>query len=86
MDLTGDNHESAEKKTNFEEAERQYKKAIEVEPENPTFELSLAILYHQFLSDYEKALLHYEAFKAKGGGDQRIEAWMRECRNALHSV
>ena len=73
----------AEKRTDFQQAAARYQKAVEIEPENASFDLSLGILHHQFLKEYDRAIEHYEAFRKKGGVDTRLDLWIKECQNAL---
>jgi tetratricopeptide (TPR) repeat protein len=73
----------AEKRTDFQQAAACYQKAVEMEPENASFELSLGILHHQFLKEYDKAIEYYETFRRKGGMDTRLDLWIKECQNAL---
>ncbi len=75
----------ATKRDDYKEAIENLEKAISLQPLKPGYNLQLALLYHQYLKDYEKAIDEYNAFKEKGGFESRLDSWIQECRIALQT-
>lgn len=76
--LGTDATEPAAKTTFYQQAEQQYKQAIESNPHNPDFFLSLGILYHNNLKKPADALKNYEKYLELGGKDPEVNKWIVE--------
>jgi tetratricopeptide (TPR) repeat protein len=64
----------------YREAEASYLKAIELNPKDPDFRLSLGILYHRYMKDTERAIVNYQRYLDMGGRDKlNVQNWIREC-------
>jgi|GEM_PF-549895 len=63
----------------YKEAEQNYFKAQELDPENPKYHLGLGIMYHNNLKQLQKAREQYLKYKEKGGEDPNVENWIKEC-------
>jgi tetratricopeptide (TPR) repeat protein len=76
--------QEAQKSNNFEKAETEFKKAIELAPQNPDFELNLAIMYHD-QKKYKEAIERYNLHRQKAGksADPRAIKWIQECEEGL---
>jgi tetratricopeptide (TPR) repeat protein len=69
-----------EKIGNFKEAEKNYIKAQELDPESPDFFLGLAIMYHNNLKLKKKAIENYTEYIQLGGEDfEKVNEWIKEC-------
>ncbi len=73
------------KRGNLPDAFSYLDKAISLRPEKPDYNLQKALLYHQYLKDYKKAIKEYQLFNEKGGVDSRLDSWIQECRIALQT-
>ncbi|MCL5269754.1 MAG: tetratricopeptide repeat protein [bacterium] len=61
------------------EAETNFMKAIEADPKNPDYYLSLGINWHKYRKNYAKALTYYMKYLELGGKDPNVRQWIREC-------
>lgn len=62
----------------FQEAEKYYRMAIDADPKNPDFYLSLAVLYHNSMKNSAKALAAYNKYVDNGGRDPQVNGWIAE--------
>ncbi|MCX7717193.1 MAG: tetratricopeptide repeat protein [Candidatus Sumerlaeaceae bacterium] len=77
--LANEQESPEQRKALFNEALQYYAKAIEANPRDPNFYLSLAILYHKDLKQPEQALENYKTYLDKGGRDKaNVEKWIQE--------
>lgn len=63
----------------LERAEILFKDAIEKAPGNPSYVLSLGVLYHKHMKDSSRALPLYLRYFDLGGVDPNVAEWIREC-------
>ena len=63
----------------LDEAEDFFQKAVQADPDNPSFLLNIGVLYHQFRQDTERALQYYLAYYERGGTDPNVRQWIEEC-------
>jgi tetratricopeptide (TPR) repeat protein len=64
----------------YTEAERLYKQALELNPKDPRYHLSLGIIYQNNLKDLKKAVEHYRQYILLGGPDiVTVNKWIEEC-------
>jgi len=64
---------------NFKLAEENFLKAVELDPKNPDFLLSLGLLYHNSLEIKEKAIEYYNRYFDLGGQDYNsVNKWLVE--------
>lgn len=64
----------------FKQAEQYYQRAIESNPRNPDYYLSLGILYHKNLKDTERAVVNYNKYLISNGRDRaNVVKWIEEC-------
>ena len=61
-----------------EPAERNFKLAIQADPANPDYSLSLGVFYSDVKKDSKSALPHYYDYFTKGGTNPRVKDWIRE--------
>lgn len=66
----------------FKQAEQFYQQAIQTDPRNPDFYLSLGILYHNHLKLPTQALRNYEKYLDLGGKDPEVNKWIVEVGGA----
>jgi tetratricopeptide (TPR) repeat protein len=64
--------DQAEKDRLYREAESFYKRALAINPRDPDVVLKLAILYHRFMKDPERARVEYRRYLDLGGRDQAV--------------
>jgi tetratricopeptide (TPR) repeat protein len=77
--LANEQASPADRTALLNEALQYYAKAIEANPRDPNFYLSLAIVYHKDLKQAERALENYKAYLDKGGRDKvNVEKWIQE--------
>ena len=69
----------SERLSQFENAESFYITAILKDPKNSEYELSLGLLYQKHIKNYPQAIVHYKQYQSKGGMEQRVNDWIREC-------
>lgn len=62
----------------MDKAEDLFKQAIEMDPENPQFYLSLGVFYHKYQKDQDAALPYYQQYIEKGGTDPQVKGWITE--------
>lgn len=62
----------------FKQAEQSYLAAIQSDPRNPDFYLSLGILYHNNLKLPTQALRNYQKYLDLGGKDPEVNKWIVE--------
>lgn len=67
----------------LEKAEKFYIQAVEADPKNPIYQLSLGILYHQYKKNTTGALAYYQRYFERGGTDPQVKEWIRECGGTL---
>lgn len=53
----------------LEEAEKAYRRALEIEPGNPDPHFNLAILFGDYIKDYDRSIGEFEAYLSAGGRD-----------------
>lgn len=63
----------------LDRAEGLFKDAINKAPENPSYVLSLGVLYHKHMKDPSRALPLYLRYFDLGGVDPNVAEWIREC-------
>jgi tetratricopeptide (TPR) repeat protein len=70
----------------FKEAEEYYRQAIDENPRNPEFYLSLGILYHKNLKDTQRAITNYRRYLDLGGRDTvNVNKWIEEAGGGIIS-
>jgi tetratricopeptide (TPR) repeat protein len=62
----------------FKQAEQFYQQAIQTDPRNPDYYLSVGILYHNNLKLPTEALRSYEKYLDLGGKDPEVNKWIVE--------
>ncbi len=62
----------------YDRAEEYFLKAMEAEPENPTYALSMGVFWGQFQRDPERALPYYYKYYELGGKDPAVRQWIIE--------
>lgn len=62
----------------YARAERAYRHALSVRPDYPAAQLNLGILYDVYLRRPHDAVAAYRSYRALGGGDLIVEAWIRD--------
>jgi len=70
----------------YEDAEREYLKCLDINPEDADVHYNLAILYDDKLNRSAKALTHYEKFlklRPKGEDAMQVRNWMFNCEQEL---
>lgn len=63
----------------YEEAEREYLKAVSIDPADADVHYNLGILYDDALNDNSKAIYHYKRFlqlRPKASGSDKVKAWI----------
>ncbi|MBX7245752.1 MAG: tetratricopeptide repeat protein [Candidatus Sumerlaeaceae bacterium] len=79
--LGGEAADADIKKQLFGEAEKAYRHAIDLNPRDAEFRLSLGILYHKNLKDPPRALENYDKYVSLGGRDRATVAkWIEEVK------
>ena len=64
----------------FIEAEQNYKRAQQLDPDNPNYYLGLGILYQTHMNKPEFAVKNYTRYIKLGGDDfENVNQWIREC-------
>ncbi len=63
----------------LDRAEGLFKDAIGKAPNNPSYVLSLGVLYHKHMKDPSRALPLYLRYFDLGGADPNVAEWIREC-------
>ena len=61
------------------DAEINFQKAIDADPKNPNYYLSMGINWHKYRKNYAKALIYYNKYLELGGKDANVRQWIREC-------
>jgi len=65
--------------SNFEGAREAYEKAVELDPDEADYHLSLAVLFHNNLNNSARAITHYNLYFDLGGSDYvRVNKWLSE--------
>ena len=62
-----------------EQAQEVFNKAIQVDPENPEYYLSMGVNWHQFRKNTQEALKYYLKYVELGGKDPNVRIWIAEC-------
>ncbi|MFP5307910.1 MAG: tetratricopeptide repeat protein, partial [Gammaproteobacteria bacterium] len=62
----------------YAQAERTYRRALAVRPNDVAVLLNLGILYDVYLQRPQDAISAYRSYRAAGGGDLIVEAWIRD--------
>jgi tetratricopeptide (TPR) repeat protein len=73
----------------FVEAEKAYRRAIELEPEYAAAYYNLAVLYELYIPRPDLALENYERYLQIAGSDARgrdVEKWVADLRRRVHST
>ncbi|MCK6482271.1 MAG: tetratricopeptide repeat protein, partial [Planctomycetes bacterium] len=63
----------------YAESVEAYEKVVELRPKDEDVHLMIAVLCHEFLKDWEKAVAHYNRYLALGG-ETPVEDWLAECQ------
>jgi tetratricopeptide (TPR) repeat protein len=66
-----------------QKAQTYFERAIEADPRNPDYRLSLAISYHKYLMNTAKALPNYLTYLELGGKDPNVKRWIADCGGTL---
>ena len=62
----------------YEKGAEAYEKAAELRPKDKDLQLLLGAYVHEFLKNYEKAILHYNKYVQLGGDSGDVDEWMGE--------
>jgi len=64
----------------FEEAATKFERVLAFDEQNSSAHFYLGMLYKEYLAENEKALEHFERYRALGGDDARVSQWVDELR------
>ncbi len=67
----------------YKEGADAYEKAAELRPKDKDVQILLGAYYHEYLKDYEKAILHYDKYIALGGDASDVSDWRDEAQAEL---
>lgn len=62
-----------------QKAQDYFQRAIDADPRNPDYRLSLAINFHKYQKNTTKALPNYYAYLELGGKDPSVRRWIADC-------
>ncbi len=68
----------------YHEAEKEYKRALELFPEDPYTHYNLAVLYDENLNDNRKAIYHYKSYLEicpTARDAETVEVWLKRAEN-----
>ncbi len=61
-----------------DDAEKYFLKAIENDPNNPDYQVSLGLNWHKYRKNYAKAKIYYDRYFELGGKDPNVRLWLKE--------
>lgn len=75
------------RKGQFQEALRQYRRAIEIDAGYARAHLNLGILFDLYLQDLDMALQHYQNYRALNSGDnEQVDGWIVDIERRLKTA
>jgi len=75
-----------DKKQEYEKSIKEYKKALELYPENPDAHYNIAVVYDDHIGDKEKAVFHYKKYlmlNPDSPDRHKVEVWIFQAKKNL---